>query len=284
MANIAVVTDSVACIPPELVAKHSIHVAAVQVIWDKKTYRDGVDMSMKEFYNRLRTSKTLPTTSSAIQGDYIQIFESLRGKVDGIVVIALSGTLGASYNSALTASEIVPETPVQVVDTYTAMLAQGFIVLEAAKAAEEGLSLQEIADTARNAVPKTNIFWAMDTLDYMRRGGRVSLPQAVLASWLKVKPILSIETEDGKVHPLERTRTKPKAMDKLLEIMEQRVKKDGGPLHIGVVHGDIPDEAERLKQRILERFKPVEVLTNEITPVIGTHLGPGAIGMALYQE
>lgn len=283
MGKIAVVTDSVACLPPDLVARHGIHVAAVQVIWDKKTYRDGIDMSMKEFYTRLRTSKTLPTTSSAIQGDYIQIFEALSGKVDGIVVITLSGTLGASYNSAMSAAEIVTDTPVEVVDTSTAMLAQGFIVLEAAKAAAKGSTMQEIAGAARAAIPKAHIFWAMDTLDYMRRGGRVSLPQAVLASWLRVKPILSIETEDGKVHPLERTRTKPKAMDKLLEIMEQRVKGTGA-LHAGVVHGDIPEEAESLKQRVIERFKPVEVLVSEITPVIGTHLGPGAIGLALYQE
>jgi DegV family protein with EDD domain len=283
MPKIAVVTDSVACIPPDLVAQHGIHVAAVQVIWDKKTYRDGIDMSMKEFYTRLRTSKTLPTTSSAIQGDYIQIFEALSGKVDGIVVIALSGALGASYNTAMSAAEIVPDTPVEVVDTYTAMLAQGFIVLEAAKAAAKESTMQEVAQAAREAIPKTSIFWAMDTLEYMRRGGRVSLPQAVLASWLRVKPILSIETEDGKVHPLERTRTKPKAMDKLLEIMEQRVNRTG-PLHVGVIHGDIPDEAESLKGRVLERFKPVEVLISEITPVVGTHLGPGAIGLALYQE
>jgi DegV family protein with EDD domain len=283
MPKIAVVTDSVACIPPDLVAQHGIHVAAVQVIWDKKTYRDGIDMSMKEFYTRLRTSKTLPTTSSAIPGDYIQIFEALRGKVDGIVVIALSGALGASYNTAMSAAEIVPDTPVEVVDTYTAMLAQGFIVLEAAKAAAKESTMQEVAQAAREAIPKTSIFWAMDTLEYMRRGGRVSLPQAVLASWLRVKPILSIETEDGKVHPLERTRTKPKAMDKLLEIMEQRVNRTG-PLHVGVIHGDIPDEAESLKGRVLERFKPVEVLISEITPVVGTHLGPGAIGLALYQE
>ena len=283
MAKIAVVTDSVGCIPPDLVEQYGIHVAAVQVIWDKQTYRDGVDMTMKEFYKRLRTSKTLPTTSSAIQGDYIQIYESLSGKVDGIVVVALSGALGASYTSAISAAEIVTDTPVEVVDTSTAMLAQGFIALEAAKAAAKGGTMQEVAQAARDSIPKVNIFFAMDTLDYMRRGGRVSLPQAVLASWLKVKPIMSIETEDGKVHPLERARTKPKAVEKLFELMEQRVKGTG-PLHVGVIHGDIPDEAESLKARIIELYKPVEVLVNEITPVVGTHLGPGALGMAIYEE
>jgi DegV family protein with EDD domain len=283
MAKIALVTDSVGCIPPDLIEQYGIHVAAVQVIWDKKTYRDGIDMSMKEFYKRLRTSKTLPTTSSAIQGDYIQIYEALSGKVDGIVVVALSGALGASYTTAISAAEIVTDTPVEVVDSSTAMLAQGFIALEAAKAAVKGGTIQEVAQAARDAIPKAHIFWAMDTLDYMRRGGRVSLPQAVLASWLKVKPIMSIETEDGKVHPLERARTKPKAVDKLFEIMEQRVKGTG-PLHVGIIHGDIPDEAESLKARVQELYKPVEILTSEITPVVGTHLGPGALGIALYQE
>jgi DegV family protein with EDD domain len=283
MAKIAVVTDSVACIPPELIKQYGIHVAAVQVIWDRKTYRDGIDMSMKEFYQRLRTSKTIPTTTSAIQGDYIQIYESLSGKVDGIVVVALSGALGASYTSAISAAEIVTGTPIEVVDTSTAMLSQGFIALEAAKAAAKGGTMQEVAQAARDAIPKVTIFFAMDTLDYMRRGGRVSLPQAVLASWLKVKPIMSIETEDGKIHPLERTRTKPKAVDKLFEIMAQRVKGTG-PLHVGIIHGDIPDEAENVKARVLEIYKPVEVLINEITPVVGTHLGPGALGLALYEE
>lgn len=283
MSKIAVVTDSVACIPPDLIAQYGIHVAAVQVIWDRKTYRDGIDMSMKEFYQRLRTSKTLPTTTSAIQGDYIQIYESLNGKVDGIVVVALSGALGASYTSAISAAEIVTGTPIEVVDTSTAMLSQGFCALEAAKAAAKGGTMQEVAQAARDAIPKVTIFFAMDTLDYMRRGGRVSLPQAVLASWLKVKPIMSIESEDGKIHPLERTRTKPKAVDKLFEIMAQRVKGTG-PLHVGIIHGDIPDEAESMKARVLELYKPVEVLINEITPVVGTHLGPGALGLALYEE
>ncbi|MEJ2739664.1 MAG: DegV family protein [Dehalococcoidia bacterium] len=283
MAKIAVVTDSVACIPPDLIAQYGIHVAAVQVIWDRKTYRDGIDMTMKEFYQRLRTDKTLPTTSSAIQGDYIEIYESLNGKVDGIVVIALSGTLGASYSTAISAAEIVTGTPIEVIDTSTAMLSQGFIVLEAAKVAAKGGTMQEVVQAARDAIPKVTIFFAMDTLEYMRRGGRVSLPQAVLASWLKVKPIMSIETEDGKIHPLERTRTKPKAVEKLFEIMAQRVKGTG-PLHVGVIHGDIPDEAESLKARIQELYKPVEILVNEITPVVGTHLGPGALGISLYEE
>ncbi len=281
MARIAVVTDSIACIPPELVEKYGIYVAPLHIMWDKATYRDGVDMSPKEFYTRLRTSKTLPTTSSAIQGEFIQIFENLKQKVDGIVSIAVTGALGTADSAAHNASEIVGGTPVEVIDSRSAMMAQGFIVLEAAKVAKAGGTMEEIAKAAKNTIPKVDVFWAMDTLEYMRRGGRVSLPQAILASWLKVKPIVSIC--EGIIEPLARVRTRPKAIEKLLEIMGQKVN-GRGKLHVAVMHGDVPDEAEQLKQRVAARFQCSEILLSEITPVIGTHTGPGTLGLALYQE
>ena len=130
-------------------------------------------------------------------------------------------------------------------------------------------------------MPKVHILWAMDTLEYLRRGGRVSLPQAILASWLKVKPITTIK--EGKVEPLARTRTKPKAVDKLLELMEQTVTSSS-PLHVAIMHGDVSKEAEQLKERVAARFQCSEPLMSEITPVIGTHTGPGTLGMAFYNE
>ena len=281
MARIAVVTDSVACIPTDLVQKYNIHVAPVQIIWDRTAYRDGIDMTPKEFYARLRTSKTLPTTSSGIQGEFVQIFEELRGKVDGIVAIVLTGALGAAYNSACNARELVSDVPIEVIDTRSAMMAQGFVVLEAAKVAAAGGTMEEIAKAARDMIPKVHLLWAMDTLEYMRKGGRISLPQAILASWLNVKPIATIE--EGKVEPLARVRNKPKALEKLLELMAEKVT-DKSPLHVTVMHGDVPKEAEQLKQRVANRFQCSELLTSEITPVIGTHTGPGTLGLAFYNE
>ncbi|MFH0913943.1 MAG: DegV family protein [Chloroflexota bacterium] len=280
MARIAVVTDSVACIPPDLVQKYGIQVAPVQITWDRQTYRDGIDMTPEQFYARLRTSKTLPTTSSGIQGEFLQIFEGLRGKVDGAVTIVLSGALGAAYTSACNAREMVSDLPIEVIDTRTAMMAQGFVVLEAAKVAARGGSLEEVAQAARVTIPKTHIIWAMETLEYLRRGGRVSLPQAVLASWLKVKPITAIR--DGKVAPLARARTKPRAVDKVLELIASEVSTT--PLHAAVMHGDVPQEAEEFKQRVASRFQCAELLVSEITPVIGTHTGPGTLGLAFYNE
>jgi len=281
MAKIAVVTDSVATIPDELVKKYNIYVAPVHIIWDKVDYRDGVDLQTSEFYARLRKSKTLPTTSSAIQGEFIQIFEGLRGKVDGIVTLALTGALGAAYNSALNAKELVPDIPIEVIDTSTAFMAQGFGVIAAAKAALAGGDMADVIKAAQKVIPKTHVFWAMDTLEYLRKGGRVSLPQAMLASWLQVKPITGLK--EGKVEPLARVRTRAKVIDKLLELMDERVSGDS-PLHVSVLHGDAAEEAGQLEQKVNARYKPVELVRSEISPVIGTHTGPGTLGLAFYNE
>jgi DegV family protein with EDD domain len=281
MARIAVVTDSVACVPIDLVKKYNILVAPVHIIWDKVDYKDSVDMQTSEFYARLRKSKTLPTTTSAIQGEFLQIFEGLRGKVDGIVTLALTSGLGAAYNSALNAKELVKNIPIEVIDTRTAMMAQGFSVLAAAKVAAGGGSMSDVIKAAENVVHKAHIFWAMDTLEYLRKGGRVSLPQAVMASWLQVKPITGII--GGKVEPLARVRTKAKVMDKLLELMDKRITNTG-PLHVAVMHGDATAEAEQLEQKVNARYKPLELMRSEITPVIGTHTGPGTLGLAFYNE
>lgn len=282
MPKIAVVTDSVATIPADLAKKYNIIVAPVHIIWDRVDYRDGVDLQTSEFYTRLRKSKTLPTTSSAIQGEFIQIYEGLRGKVDGIVTVALTGALGAAYNSALNAKKLVPEVPIEVIDTHTAFMAQGFAAIAAAKVASGEGSIQDVVKAAEKVVSKTHVFWAMDTLEYLRRGGRVSLPQAIMASWLQVKPITGINKE-GKVEPLARVRTRAKVMGKLLELMDERVTGNS-PLHVSVLHGDAAEEAGQLEQKVNAKYKPVELIRSEISPVIGTHTGPGTLGLAFYNE
>lgn len=285
MSKIAIVTDSVACITEDLKKKYDIRVAPVQIIWDKVEYRDGVDITTAEFYKRLRTSKTLPTTSSGMPGEFTEIFKELKKeKVDGIVAIVLSSALGAAYTSALTAGDTVKDVPpVEVVDTKTCMIAQGFAVLAAASVAEAGGSIADVAKAARETAARTNLFWAMDTLEYLRKGGRVSLPQAVFASWLNVKPIMCINLDNGKIEPLARVRTRGKVIGKLLEILDERVSANS-PLHMAVVHGDAGEEAEKLRKIVAEKYSPVELTLSEITPVIGTHMGPGTLGLAFYNE
>jgi DegV family protein with EDD domain len=285
MSKIAIVTDSVACISEELQKKYDIRVASVQIVWDGVEYSDGVDIKTGDFYKRLRTSKTLPTTSSGIPGEFTRIFEDLKKeKVDGIVAVVLTGAIGAAYKSALVAKDAISDAPpIEVVDTSTAMMAQGFAVLAAAKVAEAGGSMEDVAKAARDTAAKTHIFWAMDTLEYLRKGGRISLPQAVFASWLQVKPITGINLSNGKVEPMARVRTRAKAMSKLIEMMDERVNGTG-PLHVAVVHGDAAEEAGKLEKTVAEKYNPVELVLSEITPVIGTHTGPGTLGLAFYNE
>jgi DegV family protein with EDD domain len=280
MSKIAVVTDSVAIIPEELVQKYNIHVAPCHVMWDKVKYLDGIDLKAKEFYQRLRTSKTLPTTSSAITGELTQIFESLRGKVDGIVAIVLSGALGAAYTAGVKAKEIVPDIPIEVIDSRLALMGEGFSVIAAAKAASAGGTMEQVAKAARDILAKVHVYFALDTFEYLRRGGRVSFPKAILAGLLQVKPIMVFK--DGKIEPVAKPRTMPAAIEALTGFMKEKVTKT--PLHVSVMHADSPKGAEALQKEIEANFKFDEMVVTEVTPIIGTHWGPGALGIAFYNE
>jgi len=280
MCPVAVVTDSTAALTPELARQHNIHVAPLHIIWDRVKYRDGIDMQPQEFYQRLRKSATLPTTSGAIQAEFLQIFEGLRGKADGIVTMVVTSELSAAYNAALTARELFSDIPVEIIDSRLATMAMGFGVIAAARAAAAGGSMQEVVKAARDIFARVHLFFVLDTLDYLRRGGRVNLPAAVIANLLQVKPILTLQ--DGKVVPAARPRTRAKALETLLSLMKKRVTDT--PLHVAVMHGDDPDGAEHLKQEVASRFHCEELLVTAFTPVMGAHTGPGLLGFAFYNE
>ncbi len=280
MNSVVVVTDSTATLPAELIEQYGIPVAPLHINWDKVRYRDGVDMQPGDFYQRLRKSATLPTTSGAIQGEYLEIFEELRGKADGIVVIVVSSELSAAYSSALNARETVPEIHMEIIDSRISTLGMGFAVIEAAKVASAGGSLQQVADRAREILKKVHLFFVLDTLEYLRRGGRVNMPAALIAQLLQVKPILTLR--NGKAEPVARPRTGRRAMEALLKLMQERVTQT--PLHAAVMHGDAPQEADYLIKEIGTRFNPVELLTSKFTPVMGAHTGPGLYGISFYNE
>ncbi|MFC1905750.1 DegV family protein [Chloroflexota bacterium] len=281
MSKIAVVTDSTATIPEEIVKKYNIYVAPLHVTWDKIRYRDGVDLKQDEFYKRLRKSSTLPTTSSAIQGEFLQIFEDLKGKVDGVVAVLLSSALGAACNSATSAKSMVSDLPVEIVDSKLVTTGLGFGAIAAAKVASAGGSIEQIAKAAKDVLSNVYVYFAMDTLEYMRRGGRVSLPKAILASWLRVKPVMMISKE-GKIEPVSKPRTMSKAIDTLLNLMKEKVTNT--PLHVSIMHADNPDGVEMLKREITSNYQCAELFIEGLSPVIGTHFGPDALSIAFYNE
>jgi DegV family protein with EDD domain len=280
MSSIAVVTDSTATLPQELLQRYNIHVVPLHIMWDRVRYRDGIDIKPEEFYQRLRKSTTLPTTSGAVQGEFLQIFEGLRGKVDGIVCILVSSDLSGAYSSAINAQKLFSEIPVEVIDSRLSTMAMGFGVIAAARMAAEGGTIKQVAQSAKDILVKAHLFFALDTLDYLRRGGRINFSAAVLANLLKVKPVLTLK--DGKVEPAARPRTMPKALETLLRLMKEKVTDT--PLHAAVMHADNPEAVGYLKKEISERFQCAELLVTGFTPVMGAHTGPGIVGIAFYNE
>lgn len=280
MPSVAVVTDSSALLPLETIRQYGIEIAPLHLLWDGKLYRDGVDMQPDEFFKRLRKSPTLPTTSGAIQAEYVRIFEVLRGRAKNVVVFLLSQNLSAAYNSALVARSMFPEMDIELVDTRTSLMAMGFAVRAAAKAALHGADKEAVIKTARDILAKAHLFVALDTLEWLRRGGRVNMPAAMMAKWLKVKPIMTIK--DGKASPVARPLTRSRAMNRLIWLVKEHLSET--PLHICIHHADAAEEAEMLRKRIIQTFRPSEVLTRPFTPIIGAHTGPGTLGVAFHNE
>lgn len=282
MNNIAVVTDSTSCIPAGLAQKYGIHVVPLIIIWDRVQYRDGVDITPDEFFKKQRISESRPSTTSAIQGAFLEKFEELRGKVDGVVAVIVGQRFpSAGVSSALSAAEMVPELEIEVVDSDITGIGLGFSALAAAKQAGEGGSLAEVAAAARTVASRTHTWWMQESLDYIRKGGRVQLPQLNDAEWENVKPLMTFI--EGKIVPFEKQPTKETAMERILELMSENIKP-GTPLHTAVMQADDPEGADQLYAMIEQRFKPDELLMTPFTPIMGAHFGPGSLGLSFYNE
>lgn len=274
------VTDSVANLPPELVERYSIAVIPLLVTFGQEVFRDGVDMTPAQFYRRLREDKHLPTTSIPSIGDFLTLFHRLAGEAEAIACIHLAHELSGTMAIAEEVGQMFKEVPVHVVDSRSAAMAQGFVVLEAARVAAEGGDLAAVVARAREMILRVNLVVTMDTLEYLYRGGRIGRAARLIGSALQFKPILSVE--DGMVDALERPRTRAKAVRRILEIMATRVR--GQPVHAAVIHADALEEAERLRQEVASLFNCRELYVTGLTPVMGTHAGPGVLGMAWWSE
>ncbi|MCH7718916.1 MAG: DegV family protein [Chloroflexi bacterium] len=272
---VRVVTDSTADLPPELARELAITVVPLQVIFGEKTFRDGVDLTSEEFFQRLQEATELPSTSQPSVGDFQQAYEGLAETTDQILSIHMSSRLSGTVESARQASRACAERcQVEVIDSTTVSMAMGFAVIAAARAAREGAGLEACAEAARGAMQRGQLALALDTLEYLRRGGRIGRAQAFLGSVLRLKPILTIR--DGGAHPLTRVRTRRKALDELLRLcLEQN-----DVVEAAVMHTTTPDDARHLAEEI-ERRCGIAVHIGRIGPVLSVHGGPGTIGIAV---
>ncbi len=282
MTRIAIVTDSGVNVPAEVREQYDIHIVPLKVTFGDQTYRDGVDLTTSQFYEMLQEASQLPTTSQPSAGDFEELYSRLSGEADAIVSIHLSALLSGTVKSALTARQSVNHVPVEVIDSRSASLGLGFVVMAAARAARQGGSLLEVLAAAQSLIPKISVLFVVDTLKYLHMGGRIGGASALLGSALKVKPLLQLS--EGEVKPLERVRSKGRATGRMLEIMAQRLEaeKDHGLVRAAVAHADRADEALALKEQVVSRFKPAEFYLVELPPALGTHVGPGTLGLGWY--
>lgn len=280
MANVAVVTDSSASLPAELAGEFGIQVVPNQIAFRQQTFRDGVDITASEVYRRLRTNHHLPTTSAPSAGDFLRVYASLAQTAAGIVSIHVPSQFSATYDTALLASRLIDGVPIRVLECGTVAMGQGFAVLAAARTAAAGADVETVAQRAQEVSSRATVYAMLATLKYLRRGGRIGGAAALLGSLLQIKPILHLQA--GRVEVLAKTRTKNRAIELMLQQLAESA--DGHPVHVAVLHADVPQEAEELKQRVAAEFDCAELLVTEFTPVMGAHTGPGLLGFAFYAE
>ena len=281
MKMIKIVTDSTSSLPPTLAEEHGIHVMPVYVIFGEQSFQDGVDLTAEQFYHLLRESKKLPTTAQPSVMDFVQVYTRLARQAEAIVSIHLSHEMSATLDSALAAARELPQMPIHVIDSRSVSMGLGFMALAAARAAAEGKSVAEVVRTAEDLIPRMKVIFTVDTLEYLHRGGRIGGAAALLGSALSIKPVLYVK--DGRVEALEKARTRKRAKGRVLSIMEEWIGS-ASVVHASVLHAAAPEEAQALADQVASRFHCAELHTAEAGPIIGTHAGPGTLGVAFYTE
>ncbi len=279
MPKVALVTDSTAYIPPELSQGYPVYSVPLQLIWGQETFRDGIDIQPDEFYARLKNAKIMPTTSQPSPAAFIEVYKDLLEKGYDILSVHISAKLSGTYASAIQAKEAFPGERIQVINSVTTSMAMGYPVLMAAKAATQGATLEECSQLVEKGCANTGLLFAVNTLEFLRRGGRIGGAAAFLGTALNLKPIL--ELCKGHVEAKERVRTMGRAIDRLLNLVEEEIA-GREPLYIACVHALAKDEADLLLERARQRFgsnRVVEAVTTPVSPVIGTHTGPGCLGL-----
>lgn len=279
--KIAIVTDSSAFIPPELTEGLNIHVIPLWMIWDGDQLQDGVDIHPDAFYKRLTESKTIPTTSQPTIQEFKDYFQKLVEDYDAIVAVLVSSKISGTIASAEGAVKELPDIPIKIVDSLSVAMGLGYAVLAAARAAAAGRSLEEVAAAAQSVADRMHFLFAVDTLEYLHKGGRIGGAKALFGTALSIKPLLHFE--DGTIQPLMSIRTKKKALKALLDVAEERL---GGKQVAEAIVLDIncPEDGDDFAERVKQHLNTDKVDRSMVSPIVGTHAGPGAIAFIFYAE
>jgi DegV family protein with EDD domain len=286
MNKVAIITDSIALAPSEIVEKYGIWLVPLPIIIDGESYPE-TELDLPQFYSRLKSADHLPTTSSPSVGDYLKAFREVSEKSESILCITLTSGFSTAYEVAIQAKKMVeeelPQMVIEVIDSRTVCGAQLLVVLEAARTAARGGTLPEVAEVANNIASRVSQFHLFNDLHYLERGGRIGKARAWASSKVPTRALLEVDASTGGVmQPLARTRTKTKAVEKLLEVVRER--SGGKKLHAVVNHTHVPHEAEELKNQLLSEFQCAELYVTEALPVVATQNGPGCVYLSWYGE
>jgi len=280
---VKVVTDTVAGLPMPMLQELGIPLAPQYVVFGEQSYRDVYDMSSEEFYRRLVASKATPTTSAPSTGDMLEIYKEIHSSDPDAVILSIhpSAVVSGTVRAAESAKAMLPEADIRVFDTRSASLGQGLSVLEAGRMAVAGADAGAILARLEKLRGTMQVYFLVDTLDYLARGGRIGRASHLLGTLLDIKPLLTMR--DGTIEDCARYRTQHKAVAALSERVIGEVGGRGG-LHLGVIHSMEPGKAQDLASSLSQELHPVEMLIGELGPSIGVHVGPGVLGVCYYVD
>jgi DegV family protein with EDD domain len=278
MGSIALVTDSTAYLPADMVAQHGITVVPLYVNFGDESYRDNVDITPDDFYTRLPKAKVMPSTSQPSRGDFTTVYRRLVEEgATAIISVHISSLLSGTVSSALMARDDVPDVPIYVVDSLSTSMGLGFMVLEASRQLAAGQPAEEIVRSLEAMRGDLRLLFLVDTLEFLHRGGRIGGAAAFLGSMLSLKPLLTLR--DGRIEALERVRTKRRAVRRMLELVTEEMA--GREVRAAILHAAIPGEGQSLCEELPQQMNCCEIYLTELSPVIGTHTGPGALGVVI---
>jgi len=276
--TVKLVTDSLSDITSDMAGALGITVVPLYVRFGEEVYRDRVEMTTEEFYRRLVSEDTLPSTTQPTPNDFAEVYKNLAKETDEILVIVVSSKLSGTYQSALQAKDLIKEKcRIEIIDSLSVAMSMGLIVIAAAKAVQAGANLDDVADLARRAVPRSHLIAYFDTLKYLAKGGRIGKAQSLLGSVLSVKPILTVK--DGEMSPLTRVRSVNAGLDYLYNVVAGFSNIEG----LAVEHATTPDDADRLVERLSTLFPKERIYRSIISPVVGTYAGPDALALSILE-
>jgi DegV family protein with EDD domain len=280
MSGTAIVTDSGCDVPQALVERYQIIVVPLYVIWGDEELQDGRDIDSSTFYARLARDPVHPKTSQPTPTDFVRAIE--RADAQEVLIITLTAALSGTYDSAVQAGDMV-DLPVHVVDSRSLSMGLGWQVLAAARERERGGPVEAMIAAAERTRDRLSLVLTLDTLEYLHRGGRIGTAAKLLASAVRLKPVLEVDHTTGVLQVVSRIRTRRKALATIVEETFTRV--DGTrPMRAAVLHGAASDDAEALAAEVGRRGDLLELVATEITPALGVHAGPGAVGVCAYNK